>query len=58
MHLHFTRWGLGVALTCTVLVVVLLQTCALVLGVTSHSDKAPPTERSTASNTAGCCLIM
>ncbi|XP_072196336.1 prominin-1-A-like isoform X1 [Excalfactoria chinensis] len=47
------RWAVCMLLCCMVLLVVLCNTCGLLLGPLGHKESTPPTQRSCLSNTGG-----
>ncbi|ELU04109.1 hypothetical protein CAPTEDRAFT_187565 [Capitella teleta] len=51
------RWLAGVGLTCTVLLVVVLQFCGLCFGVLGHKKRVSPTDRNCMSNSGGEMLM-
>uniref|UniRef100_A0A8C4EMY8 Prominin 2 n=1 Tax=Dicentrarchus labrax TaxID=13489 RepID=A0A8C4EMY8_DICLA len=52
------RWGVGVALCCVVLLVVVCNLLGLVLGPVGLSPRADPTKRSCTANCGGTFLMM
>ncbi|OXB67341.1 hypothetical protein ASZ78_010899 [Callipepla squamata] len=52
-HLDGVRWSVCALLCCMVLLVVLCNTCGLLLGPLGHKESTPPTKRSCLSNAGG-----
>ncbi|XP_065602651.1 prominin-1-A-like [Cyrtonyx montezumae] len=52
-NLDGVRWSVCALLCCMVLLVVLCNTCGLLLGPLGHKESTPPTKRSCLSNTGG-----
>ena len=51
------RWIAGVALTCFLLLIVVLMALGLMCGVCGHDKEATPTVRGTVSNMGGLSLM-